>query len=131
MANVTIYGRLTRDPELKEVGSSKVAKFAVADGDRFYNGKGAEPQPLFHECEVWGGQAGVVADYARKGQRIVVFGQLCPNNYTNKDGQQVKATIVKVDRVDLVETKGESESAGSRYQGGGYGNAPADDEIPF
>lgn len=129
MADISIYGRLTRDPELREVGSSQVAKFAVADGDRFRQGQSAEPQSLFHECEVWGGQAQVVMDYARKGQRIKVAGQLCPNNYTNRDGKEVKGTIVKVDRVTLVEKKGEGSPAPAPAAWGTA--APDVDEIPF
>jgi single-strand DNA-binding protein len=127
MADITILGRLTRDPELREVGSSQVAKFSLADGDRFRQGRDQAPQSLFLDCEVWGGQAQVVMDYCRKGSRIKVAGQLCPSNYTNRDGVEVKATIVKVDRVTLAESK--AESAG-RAPGPG-GNPMEVDEIPF
>lgn len=133
MADITILGRLTRDPELREAGASHLAKFALADGDRFRQARDQEPQSLFLECEAWGGMADVVLTYCRKGSRIKVAGQLCPSNYTNRDGVEVKATIVKVDRVTLAESRAESEGRVARVPGvpGPGGNPFVEEEIPF
>lgn len=135
MADISIYGRLTRDPELKDVGGTRLAKLAIADGDRFRAREGEEAQPQYFDCDVWGPQV-AVAEYLRKGHRVVVAGQLCPNNYTDKEGRLVRASSVRVSKLTLVETKGESEQQASRSSsGGGYGSAPASagfsDEIPF
>ena len=124
MADVSLYGRLTKDPEIRQVGDQSVAKFAIADGDYFRQKKDAEKQSLFFDCEAWGRNAEMVQSYFQKGNRIKVSGQLCPNNWVNKSGETVKAQILRVDRITMVETKGEKTTTG------GGGNLFSD-EIPF
>jgi|TARA_Y100000289_G_C3925147_1_gene152841 single-strand DNA-binding protein len=125
MADVSLYGRLTKDPEIRQVGDKTVAVFSVADGDYFYQKKDTEKQSLYFDCEAWGRQADTVQSFFNKGNRIKVSGQLCPNNFTGKTGEVVKRQVLRVDRVTLVESKSESQS-----RGGGGGNL-FDSEIPF
>lgn len=125
MASIAFIGRLTRDPEIRQVGDTQVAKLAVADMDRFRSKPGTDPDPLYHDVEVWGGQAQVAENILRKGQRVYVFGQLVPNNYTSsKTGELVKANIVK-GNFTLVESKAEASGTGAAAP------APMTDEIPF
>lgn len=133
MASISLIGRLTRDPELRQVGESQVARLAIADGDRFRARQGEDPLPQFFDCEVWGGQAGLAGDLLRKGHRVFVTGQLVPNQYTNKDGQTVKTSTLRTNYFTLVETKAEtgntsSTSARPALQQGYSASA---DEIPF
>ncbi len=132
MASISIYGRLTRDPEVRQAGEMVLARLSLADGDDFYTGRDVEPQPLYFDCEVWGKRGEVLPQLVGKGDRLFVTGQLRPNNYTNKDGQEVKTNVVRVANFSLVESKAEKErraaSAGGGYgggqgggQGGGYG----------
>lgn len=133
MASIQIFGRLTRDPEIRQVGDTTVARLSIADGDDFYIGRDKEPQPLYHECETWGRRAELAPQLLGKGDRVVFNGQLRPNNYTNKDGQLVKSTTIRGNYV-LVETKGDRERKAATAQGGGYGGGygnPPTDEIPF
>ena len=132
MASISFYGRLTRDPELREVGQTQVAKIAVADGDRFRAKPGEQPQSLFHDCEIWGNSAQVAADYLRKGHRVYMSGQLVPNNYTsNKTGETIKANTVKVDNFTLVETKAEASGTTPRVDASPSSYEPSNEEIPF
>ena len=110
MASIAFIGRLTRDPEIRQVGQTQVAKLACADMDRFRSKPGEDPQPLYHDVEIWGGQAQVAENLLRKGHRVFVQGQLVPNNYTNKDGQLVRANTIK-GSFTLVESKAETSGA--------------------
>ena len=115
MASITVYGRLTRDPELLTFEKGQVAKIAVADGDYFRPKPGEDDsQSQYFDCEVWGGQAKVAMDFLRKGQRVFVTGQLVPNNYTSeKTGQIVKTSVVKANYFTLVESRTEGSPVGA------------------
>ncbi|MFZ9995799.1 single-stranded DNA-binding protein [Vulcanococcus sp.] len=136
MASISLIGRLTRDPELRQVGDSQVARLSIADSDRFRARQGEDPLPQYFDCEVWGGQANLASDLLRKGHRVFVTGQLVPNQYTNKDGQVVKNSTLRTNYFTLVETK--AEAGGDRgpsrpplQQGYGTASESFSDEIPF
>lgn len=123
MANIAFQGRLTRDPEMKESAGGSFVRFSVADGSWFRPRSGeTEPQSQYFECALWGPKGQAVFDYGRKGARVFVAGVLEPSNYTNKDGQEVKAQVVVATFCDLLETRAESEA---RASGQGDRQAPA------
>lgn len=111
MADVSLYGRLTKDPEIRQVADKTVAIFSVADGDYFYQKKDTEKQSLYFDCEAWGRQAQTIQSFFHKGNRIKVTGQLCPNNFMGKQGEVVKKQVLRVDRVTLVESKAETQGS--------------------
>ncbi len=129
MADVTLYGRLTKEPEIRQIGESTVAVFSVADGDYFWQKKDTEKQVQYFDCEVWGRQADTVQSYAHKGNRIKVTGQLCPNNFTGKQGELVKRQVLRVDRVTLVESKAETQGSANTNSFDLLGSSR--EEIPF
>ena len=64
-----IYGRLTRDPELKAIPSgSKVATFSVATNRVWKDKTGARQEAVdYHNVVVFGRQAETVSQYLKKG----------------------------------------------------------------
>ncbi len=105
MAGITLLGRLTRDPEMREVNGKTVCKFSVADVDKASRDRDAAAN--FFTCEIWGKGAEVVSNYFSKGQRILVQGKLVPNHWTNKDGNLVKDQLLKVAEFNFIETRKE------------------------
>lgn len=93
---VTCVGRLTRDPEVREAGSSKVANFSLAI-NRFFKD---EKQVTFVDCQVWGKQADVVEQYVKKGDTLLVSGHLRQDKW-EKDGKSFSKLIVNADTVRL------------------------------
>lgn len=69
-------GNLTSDPEVKDAGSGRVAKFTVAvdDGYRGKDGEWVENPSLFVNVETWGGVADGVKALS-SGDAVVVAGQ--------------------------------------------------------
>lgn len=142
MADITVCGRLTKDPETRQVRDKTLAKFALADSDYFRKTKEGERQTIFFDCEVWGREAETIDNYCRKGSRIKVAGQLTPNWWTNKSGEIVRANLLKVDRVMLLDPKDSSGSKGGENLFDSVGSTSAmaskasggnlyGDEIPF
>ena len=123
MAGITLLGRLTRDPEMREVNGKSVCKFSVADVDKASRDRDAAAN--FFTCEIWGKGAEVVSNYFSKGQRILVQGKLVPNHWTNKDGNLVKDQLLKVAEFNFIETRKEGNLESMMKDKGSFS------EIPF
>ena len=109
---ITIMGRLTRDPELRRTGSGvAVASFTLAV-DRDYSGKdGSEKETDFIDCVAWRGTGEFVEKHFSKGQMAVVSGRLQIRGWTDKDGNKRRTAEVVADNVYFGEAKREAEPA--------------------
>ena len=96
MNKIIIHGRLTRDPETSKAGQSEVCKFTVAEN----YGKNRE-KANFHECEAWNKGGEFIQKYFKKGQEIVVVGEIQQRDYETKDGAKRRATTVRVEIADF------------------------------
>ncbi len=68
---IVLIGRLTHDPELKEVGDKVVSNFSIAVDRPF-----GKDETDFIDCAVWGNQAENLVKYQKKGAMIAVTGWL-------------------------------------------------------
>lgn len=103
MNNICISNaRITNDLETRYSNSgTAIINFSVADNHR----NGDKEEVIFWRCAVYGKQAEFLAKYGMKGGRVNVIGEVQPNNYTNKDGQQVSAIQVRVTNIEIVDWK--------------------------
>lgn len=102
--NVTIVGRLTKDPELKySQQGTAVCNFTVAVNRNFKTQDGQDAD--FINCVVFRGGAESLANYQRKGNLIGVTGRLQSRTYENKQGQTVFVIEVIADSVQFLEPK--------------------------
>jgi len=110
---ILLHGRLTKDPELRQVGTDKLSlcNFTVAV-DRPYS-KG-ETKADFIQCQAWRQTAEFISKYFSKGKLIVVEGMLNNNNY-EKDGVKHYTYVVGVQNVSFGEGKGSSEGGQQEY----------------
>lgn len=107
MNNVTLVGRLTRNPELKS-GSVIVARFSVAI-DRGKDKDGNDRGTDFPNVVVFGKQAENCAKYLEKGRQVAVQGRIQTGSYEKKDGTKVYTTDVVADRVEFLGSKPEGD----------------------
>ena len=94
----TLYGNLTRDPELKALPSgTNVCNFSVAT-NRTYKDKDDKKveQVEYHNVVAFGKQADLIAQYLKKGSPIYVVGRLQTQNW-EKDGVKHYRTEVVVE----------------------------------
>jgi single-strand DNA-binding protein len=139
MNNVSLVGRLTRDPEVRYTdGGSSVAKFSIAV-DRHFKKEG-QPDADFPNCVAFGKTAEFIEKYFRKGQRIGLIGRIQTGSY-EKEGTKIYTTDVIIENVEFVESKANENSQAqtgrrpepSAAQGDGFINIPdgLEDELPF
>lgn len=128
MNNVTLVGRLTKDPELKfaQGTGTAVATFTVAVDRRFK--REGQPAADFIPVVVFGKQAESTCNYVIKGRLISISGNIQTRNYEAKDGTRRYVTEVIADEVQFLEwaSKGKNENRDTSED-----LKPLDGEIPF
>ena len=103
--NVTLVGRLTKDPELKYTPSGvAVANFTLAVNRPFKSAAG-ENEADFINITVWRKPAENAANFLKKGSLAGVTGSIQTRNYEGTDGKRVYVTEVVADRVQFLEPK--------------------------
>ncbi|MGH1707816.1 single-stranded DNA-binding protein [Enterococcus gallinarum] len=119
--NLTLVGRLTKDPDLKYTGNgTAVATFTLAVNRNFTNQSG-EREADFINCVIWRKSAETLANYAKKGVLIGVTGRIQTRSYDNQQGQKVYVTEVIADNFQLLESKKADSSQNT--QGSGVSNS--------
>lgn len=121
---VTLMGRLTADPELRQTaGGISTVQFTLAVNRAFKNQNG-EQESDFIRCVAWRQTAEFISRYFTKGRLIIVEGSLRTGSYDDRNHPDVKhyTTDVYVDSAAFGETK----AAGSgTYQAQAAAQAPA------
>lgn len=107
--NVVLVGRLTSDPELKEVGKEgKVVNFTIAV-QRSYKNADGEYEADFINCNVWNAIAENMKEYCHKGDLVGVKGILQSSSYEDKEGNKRYKTDVRVDKLTFLSSKKDVE----------------------
>ena len=105
MNKVILMGRLTRDPELKTTPNGvNVCSFGIAV-DRRYQTKGEEKKADFFNIVAWRQAGEFVSRYFKKGNMILVEGELQTRQYTNKDGINVTVTEIIAEHLSFTGEK--------------------------
>jgi len=103
--SVALMGRLTYEPEIKRTPSGvAVIRFQIAV-DRNYQAKGQDRQADFIDCVAWRQTAEFVSKYFHKGDMIALTGSIQTENFTDKDGNKRKSTVVSVNNVSFCGAK--------------------------
>ena len=134
MNNVTLIGRLTRDPEMRYIPSgTAVCNFNLAvdkglnkDKKQEMQSKG-QPTADFINIIVWGKMGESCANYLVKGRLVGIQGRIQSGRY-EKDGRTVYTTDVVANQVEFLEFGDKKESATEGFK-------PVDNDdmggIPF
>jgi single-strand DNA-binding protein len=135
MIVLTATGRVGKDAELRSTNSGeKILSFSVGSDI----GYGQNKSTVWLDCSVWGKRGESLAQYLTKGSSVTVIGEFGQRVYTNKSGETVTATTVKVMEVAL--QGGGQQQPKQDYQAPPSkprtNSKPAydqdlDDEIPF
>ena len=124
MNKITLKGRLTSKPELKQTTTGiTVADFTVAVNRRFN-----KEQTDFINCQAWKTTAEFVNKYFDKGQEILVVGELHIEKW-EKDGETRTASRVVVDEVEFCGNK--KDNAKSTTDDDGFEEIADDGDYPF
>src|SRR3954469_4379740 len=106
---VTLVGRLTRDPDLRitQEGIS-VTNVTVAVNRQFRNQHG-EIGADFVQCTLWKRTAENTVQYCRKGSLVGITGRIQTRYYDNQEGKRVYVTEVVAETVKFLDSKRSTE----------------------
>lgn len=129
--HITIHGRLTADPELKQTQSGvSVCNFTVAVDRSYKNGE--EKQTDFFTVVCWRVLADMVSKYFAKGKEILVSGEMQSRKWQDNEGNNRISWEVMANAVDFCGSKsdngGNSATANSAPK---IEEIEPDDELPF
>lgn len=132
--NCTFSGNVARDPECRYFeNGNMVANFTIAVSGR------NDEETLWLPVAVWGKRAQTIADYVKKGSKLIVTGELREEKWT-KDGEEKKKislscqNFVFIDSAKKGEKGGGGESRATQRNTKPQGRPipePEDEEVPF
>ena len=112
---VIMMGNLTRDPELKQLGSGQaVCRFGLASNRQFKNKQtGTMVQEVcFIDIDVWGPQAESCNQYLQKGRAVLIEGRLKLDSWQDQDGNRRSKHSIVADRVTFVSANAQATEDG-------------------
>ena len=102
---VTLVGRLTKDPELKiTVEGISVTNVTLAVNRHYRNQNGLIDADFVH-CTLWRKVAENTVQYCRKGSVVGITGRIQTRNYDNSEGRRVYVTEVVAESVQFIGKK--------------------------
>jgi single-strand DNA-binding protein len=123
-----VLGRLTRDPEIRDVNGTNVVMFTVASNRTFTKKNGEKSEKtLFMDCELWGPAAAIINDRAVKGTTIFVTGPIEQDTFQAKDGSNRTRFKLRVERFQFGEGSVRPQTVGAESAPGGDDT----DDLPF
>lgn len=95
MNKAILYGNVGGDPEIKQIGTDKkVAKFSLATNKSYTRNGEKITETAWHNVIFWNKLADLCEKYVKKGNSIIVIGEISYRSYENKDGQTVYITEI-------------------------------------
>ena len=145
---VILVGNMTADPELKQTTSGiSVCSFSIAINRRFAKAEQGQQSVDFISIVSWRQNAEFVSRYFKKGNPILICGQLQTRKWTDNQGQARTVTEVVADEVSFVGPAtqgGAAPAASAGYTPEAYGapsfnnsgsanfeDIPNDESLPF
>ena len=100
MNKVLLTGRLTRDPEMRQLASGKaVTTFSVATNEYRTNG---QEKSEYHNVVTWDRLAQICAEYLGKGQQVAVEGRIQTRSWDDDQGKRHWKTEIVATAVEML-----------------------------
>lgn len=130
---VTLVGRLTRDPDLRYTPEGKAVSNITLAVNRHYKNASGEIEADFVHCILWGKTAENTTNYCKKGAVLGVTGRIQTRHYDNQEGKRVYVTEVVAEGVRFLSSKPSApqQSQQPSQPPQSVPSAPQREELPF
>ncbi len=120
---VTLYGNLTKDPELKSLPSGMhVNSFSLATNRSTKDASGNKKDvPEYHNVVAFGKQAELIHQYVKKGNPIYLEGRIQTRSWDGQDGKKNYRTEIIVENFQFGPKGGAGTGSSNSFQS----NAPS------
>ena len=126
---ISIMGRLVKDPELRYVNETPFCAIRIAC-DRDYKNANGEKEADFFDVVSWRKLAETVSRYTAKGRMVSVVGRLQMRLWQDGEGKKRYFPEIVAEHVYFCDPKPKEEGAqnnGAASNARGYGQSPAND----
>ncbi|CEG29146.1 single-stranded DNA-binding protein [Bacillus sp. B-jedd] len=127
---VTLVGRLTKDPELKKTTEGHCVSNVILAVNRSFRNNHGEIDTDFVQCTLWKKAAENTVQYCRKGSVVGITGRIQTRHYDNQDGKRIYVTEVVAESIRFLSSRpadGERRAADQQRME----PAPAQEPFPF
>ena len=108
---VTLIGRLGQDPELREVGTSKVANFSIATDESYTDRSGNKVEKTeWHKIVMWNKAAENAQAFLKKGSLVYVEGKIETRSWENDSGEKRYTTEIKSFSFQMLDNKSDQNT---------------------
>ena len=123
---VTMEGRLTRDPNIRKTkDGTAVCNFNIAC-ERGYNSEAVD----YIDCVLWREEGVEFAKYAEKGRRVIIHGSLHGKSWTTRDGQKRTGYEIAAEEAYFIDGRKQKAREVNATEDGDYPML-SDEETPF
>lgn len=113
--NVVVSGNLTRDAEVRATNSGNVViTFGIAVNERRKSGDEWSDYTNFFNCVMFGTRAEKLAQYLKKGRKVILSGKLAYSQWQTTDGtkkSKVEITVLDIDFAGSRQEQGQTQQA--------------------
>ncbi len=125
---IILIGNVGNDPEIKQVGENKLAKFSLATSESYKNKQGEKIENAeWHSVIVWGKLAEIVEKYVKKGSKLYIEGKIEYKSY-EKAGEKKYFTQIKCSNIKML---GNIEKTAQQPKEKPQTDIEEDDDLPF
>ena len=109
---IIISGNLVANPTLRETSSgTPVASVTIANNESFNDCEGERQQvTTFVDVTVWGKSGESFASLAKKGQEVIIEGQLRRNDWESEDGQKHSKHFLRAENWQFTQYRRQEDS---------------------
>src|SRR6476620_6439860 len=110
--HIIITGNLVASPSLRETNTGTAVAVATIANNEFFNGGQGERQQVttFVDVTVWGKSGESFASLAKKGQEVIIEGQLRRNDWESEDGQKHSKHFLRAESWQFTQYRRQEES---------------------
>ena len=110
--NINVKGNLGSDPDLKfSKNNTAYCNFSLAYTPRKQvNGEWQDGETMWFKVVAFGTKAEAIADTFRKGDTVVVVGEMAQSTYTDKEGNEKTSMEITAREVGLVPKLGKPKT---------------------
>lgn len=105
MNQVTLVGRLTSDPEVKELNDGTCRTIINVAISRDYRNSDGEYDADFVKCVLWNGIASATKNYCHKGDVVGIKGKLQSRVYETENKEKKHILEVVAEKISFISTK--------------------------
>lgn len=126
MNTITIMGRLVADIEVQKKEELAYTRFTLASSNR--NSK--DKTTSFINCVCFGTKAEILSRYVKKGQQVIVYGELQISQYEDSKGKHKKAEVI-VDNFEFIATPKNDNQTQAKEKETTTFDFVSDEDLPF